>query len=134
MRALRAICRLSRLAAVRSMCGYALYIKKNWKLPQVQACKAFAQRGKLLAKMYKALPVKARESLAKQGKLTKARPKAPKRPRKAGVFAKFVKKYFNAHRKQMLAMPFNKRLKLIAAEFHKLHPKVVVPCAKKVKK
>ena len=126
MRALRAICKLSRLATIRSITAYALHIKKSWKLPQVQACKTFALQGKLMAKMYHAMPAAERESLAKQAKLTKPRRKAPKRPRKAGKYAKFVGKYFNDHRKQMMAMPFNKRLKLIAAEYKKLNPTKVV--------
>ena len=123
MRAFRVI--FSRLAATRNISSYMMFVKSAWKLPQVQACKGIALRGKMMGKLYRALSSSKRESLAKQGKLIKPRRKAPKRPRKAGVFAKFVKKYFDAHRKQMMAMPFKNRLKLIAAEYKKLHSKVV---------
>ena len=124
MRAFRVI--FGRLAATRSISGYMMFVKSAWKLPQVQACKGIALRGKMMGKLYQALPASERESLAKQGKLVKPRPKAPKRPRKPSPFSLFVKKYFNDHRKQMLAIPFKNRLKLIAAEYKKLNPTKVV--------
>ena len=90
---LRTVVRRFRPSAVlraRTLSSFGAFLKAT----KGQFPRDFKSRAKAVAKAWNALSTAEKANYAKIGKKTIVKPKA-KKPRKANVYAKFVKKYFN---------------------------------------
>jgi hypothetical protein len=95
----------------RRMPPFGLFMKENAG-SKALAGKPGAARGKAMGKMWRALSEQERQAYFRRSKTMVCTPKvkAPKKPRVAGSFAKFVKaNYSKVHR-----LPFNQRLAALA--------------------